>query len=266
MRYTITVLFAVVFLLSAVPAFSHGGGGVKVEIVSDRGVMFPMIRHKTLETGSTHVIKKYLEAKRGENYAIMITNNLPERIGVVIAVDGRNIITGKKSSLKSKEMMYIVDSYGSARLDGWRTDNDTVHRFYFTDVKDSYAARTFADTSAIGVIAVAVFHEKERPGLFYEEQRWKGETPDAPGAAARSEMKKQESDTAGTGFGNEKYSPVVKVEFEPEAVPCEKVLIKYEWREILCRKGLLSCRTEGKNRLWHDDNEYAPYPPGYPDR
>jgi hypothetical protein len=38
---------------------------------------------------------------KGENYSIVIRNNTPERIGVVIAVDGRNIITGEKSFLKN---------------------------------------------------------------------------------------------------------------------------------------------------------------------
>jgi hypothetical protein len=261
----IALLVAVV-LLSAVPAFSHVRGGVNVEIISDNGGLHSLIPYRTLEADGTHVFKKYLEAKRGENYSIVIRNNLHKRIGVVIAVDGRNIITGEKSSLRSSEVMYIVGPYSSSKLDGWRTDDSTVHRFYFTDVKDSYALRTFADTSAIGVIAVAVFPEKERPAVLYEKQTLIGKARPAPGAAAGSGMKKQESDRAGTGFGDKSYSPVVKVEFEPEGVPYEKYLIKYEWRETLCRKGILDCRDRGKNRLWDDYMEYSPYPPGYPGR
>ena len=68
--------------------------------------------------------------------------------------------------------------------------------------------------------------------------------------------------SAGTGFGDEQYSPVVKVAFEPAGVPLQKTLVKYEWREVLCKKGILSCRQEPRNRLWDGDN-YAPYPPGY---
>lgn len=263
MRYVISGLLAAVVLLSAVPAFCHGGGSVNVEVVSDNKGLLSLIPYRTLETGGTRIIKKYLEAHRGENYSIVIRNNLQHRIGVVIAVDGRNIITGKKSSLRSSEMMYIVAPYSSANLEGWRTDNDTVHRFYFTDVKDSYAVRTFADTSAMGVIAVAVFLEKERPPVLYDGQLQSGKARPAPGAAARGEIKKQQSDAAGTGFGDESYSPVVKVEFEPEGVPYEKFLIKYEWQEMLCRKGILDCRDHEKNRLWDHDMEYSPYPPGY---
>lgn len=266
MRYVIILLVAAVVLFSTVPAFSHGGGSVNIEVVSDNWGLMSLIPYRTLEKDGTRVIKKYLEAKRGENYSILIRNNLQQRIGVVIAVDGRNIITGRKSSLKSSEMMYIVGPYSSSKLEGWRTDNETVHRFYFTDVKDSYSLRTFEDTSAMGVIAVAIFLERQRPAVLYDEQALNGKTAPAPGAAARSKMKKQESDAAGTGFGDESYSPVVKVEFEPEGVPYEKFLIKYEWREMLCRKGILNCRDYGKNRLWENNLEYSPYPPGHSDR
>ena len=86
--------------------------------------------------------------------------------------------------------------------------------------------------------------------------------PAASQAPLRGELKKSESDAAGTGFGNEKYSPVIKVEFEPENVPFEKVLVKYEWHEVLCKKGILKCSPEAKSRLW-DEREYAPFPPGY---
>jgi len=264
MRYTIVLLAAVLFFVSAVPVYPHHRGNLEVEIVSDRGDVFFALPYKEIEQGRTQVIKRYLEARKGENYSVVIRNNTSERVGVVIAVDGRNIITGKKSYLKNNEMMYLVDAYDSARYEGWRTDDDTVHSFYFTDIKDSYSKRTFNDSSAMGVIAIAAFREKERPRVFFDRQMSKENAPAAPGypAPLREASKKSESDAAGTGFGNEKYSPVVKVEFEPENIPFKKMLVKYEWRETLCKKGLLNCRSEAKNRLW-DESEYAPYPPGY---
>jgi hypothetical protein len=264
MRYTTVLLAVVMICLSAAPVYSHHRGYLEVEIVSDRGDVFFTLPYKEIEQGRTQVIKRYLEARKGENYSIVIRNNTSERVGVVIAVDGRNIITGKKSYLKNNEMMYLVDPYGYAKYEGWRTDNDTVHRFYFTDTKDSYAIRTFDDSSAMGVIAVAAFREKERPQVYFDRQMSREKAP-AGAAPSLGDSKKLESNAAGTGFGNEKYSPVVKVEFEPENVPFEKMLVKYEWRETLCKKGLLNCRPEAKNRLW-DESEYAPYPPGYSGR
>ncbi|MBI4684524.1 MAG: hypothetical protein HY755_04940 [Nitrospirae bacterium] len=262
MRCVIVIVLTAVFMLSSAPAFSHWGGRVRIEVISDRGNEFLTLPFKEFQTGGTHVIKRYLEAKKGENYSIVIRNNMSERIGVAIAVDGRNIITGKKSYLKNNEMMYIVEPYGYTKLEGWRTDDNTVHRFYFTDVQDSYAVRTFSDTSAMGVIAIAVFREKDRPKILHEEQIQKEKAPTAPQGSAKGELKRYENDAAGTGFGNETYSPVIKVEFEPEVFPFEKILVKYEWHEVLCKKGILKCWTEERNRLW-DESEYAPYPPGY---
>jgi hypothetical protein len=54
----------------------------------------------------------------------------------------------------------------------------------------------------------------------------------------------------------------VRVAFDPEPAPVQKTLIKYEWREVLCKKGILRCGQETGNRLW-DDDAYAPFPPGY---
>ncbi len=140
-----------------------------------------------------------------------------------------------------------------------------MHTFYFTDTADSYAMRTFSDSSSMGLIAVAVFREKERPQPLYE-QKSLGQSPAAPAApspesSARSKAGVAKDESAGTGFGDQRYSPTIKVAFEPEGTPALKTLIKYEWREALCRKGILACGQEPRNRLW-DEDEYAPYPPG----
>lgn len=266
------VLLAVVWLMAAVPGYAHGGGQVELEIVSDHGEVLAAIPHKSYETGRTLVVKKYLEAVKGRNYSIVIRNNSSGRIGVVVAVDGRNIISGRKSFLRRDEEMYVISPYGYTKLDGWRTDDRTVHRFYFTEQADSYSKRTFDDSSAMGVIAVAAFSEKERPGYLYERslQRLPAQgSPDpvtgkdaTAGASVQGRAEKSQRQ-AGTGFGEEQYSPTVRVEFEPEQVPFTRTLIKYEWYETLCRKGILRCRTPQRNRLW-DEGGYAPFPPGYP--
>lgn len=254
-------------ILAAATAHAHGRarlqGEVSVEIVSDKGSAFLMIPHKDFQSGSTRVIKEYVEAKRGENYGIVIRNMTPGRIGVVVVVDGRNIISGRKSDLGNTEDMYIIEGYGLARYDGWRTDKDSVHRFYFTDPADSYSVRTFADSSAMGVIAVAVYREKDRPRPS-EEMKLRGPASAAPSRelVPQGKSKTLADEQAGTGFGDRQYSPTIRIAFEPEPAPLQKSLFKYEWRETLCRKGLLSCGRETGNRLW-DQDEYAPYPPGY---
>jgi hypothetical protein len=265
MRYALSAVLAVI-MMSAGAAYPHGGdelkGEVSVEIVSDRGNTLLTIPHKDFWKDGAHIIKSYLEAKKGERYAVVIRNKTPERIGVVVAVDGRNIISGKLSDLKGTEDMYIVSAYDQGRYDGWRTDKDTVHRFYFTEPGDAYSVRTFNDTSAMGVIAVAVYRDKNRPrpeGLLKREI-----APAAPsaGSADRSRSGTVQNEAAGTGFGEGQFSPTVRVVFEPERTPVQKTLVKYEWRETLCRKVIINCGQENRNRLW-DEGEYAPFPPGY---
>ena len=268
MRYLLVSIIAAITMTAAGPAHTHSGGPLRgevgVEIVSESGRNFLSIPHRDFTKGGTHIIKKYLEARRGDNYSVVIHNTTPERIGVVIAVDGRNIISGKKSDLKIGVDMYIVNGYEHGKYDGWRTAGDKVHKFYFTDTIDSYAMRAFSDSTAIGVIAVAIYREKERPKLLYEQKRL-DTAPAAPsaGSSTRGKAGSARDESAGTGFGDEQYSPVIRVAFEPDLMPVQETLVKYEWREVLCRKGILNCRQEPKKRLW-DEDEYAPYPPGYP--
>lgn len=268
MRYSVIGIGAALIIWAgAVPASAHNrvslAGDVGIEIVSDNGRVFQSIPLQDLSDSGTRVIKRYLEARKGENYGIVIRNNTPERIGVVIAVDGRNIISGKRSELRNREMMYVVNAYEHARYDGWRTTNDEVHKFFFTTPPDSYSIKTFGDSSAIGVIGMAVYREKQKPRPLLEQ---KGKEPSAPAPSAqdapRSREKSSADESAGTGFGDARYSPVIKVEFEPERTPIQKTLVKYEWRETLCKKGILRCGMETGNRLW-DDNGYAPFPPDY---
>lgn len=271
-RFAAVLLVVAAWLVPAVPGYAHGGGQVEVEIVSDRGEVLQALPHQSYESGRTRIVKKYLEALRDRTYRIVVRNNSSGRIGVVVAVDGRNIISGRKSYLGPAEEMYLVNAYGSITLDGWRTDERTVHQFFFAEQADSYARRTFGDTSAMGVIAVAAFSEKERYGYLQERSRQQAPSPAssgpaaakdsaAAGASAQNRAPRPQRE-AGTGFGDEQYSPVVKVAFEPEPVAFAQTLIKYEWRESLCRKGLLSCAAPRRNRLW-EEGSYAPFPPGY---
>jgi len=106
----------------------------------------------------------------------------------------------------------------------------------------------------MGIIAVAVYREKEPPKLRHEQKRL-DQAPAAPSAesSARGKAGAARDESAGTGFGDEQYSPVIRVAFEPNSHRPE-TLVKYEWREVLCRKGILNCKLEPKNRLWTKTN------------
>ena len=229
------------------------GGAVEVQIRSDSGRLLPLYPAAARPAQR----KVYVEAVKGDHYSIIVRNFLNRRVGLVIAVDGRNIISGKQSWLRNDERMYILEPYGYGEFKGWRTSLESINRFYFTDPGDSYAA-AFHDESAMGVIAVAVFPELPRR----EESRDLSQAP--PTSAQRNAPSaKIEGESAGTGFGREEHSPARLVAFEPEATAAEMVFLKYEWRSTLCRVGIVSCGAirPPRNRLW-DDDDFAPPPPG----
>lgn len=249
------LVFVLAFLAVACSARAGSiGTAVEVEVRSDRLGSVPLYPVDSRYPNR----KAYAEAVKGEHYSITVRNRLNRRVGVVVAVDGRNIISGKKSWLRNSERMYILEPCGSGEFAGWRTGTDTINRFYFTSVADSYAA-AFKDKSAMGVIAVAVYPEVRRHLEQQEMSRYKALDRAAPAPSAKGE-----SESAGTGFGHEEYSPSRVVAFEAEASAAEKVFLKYEWRSTLCRKGIIHCGIErpGRNRMW-DDEGFAPPPPGW---
>jgi hypothetical protein len=259
----LTVLF--ISLVIPVLAWAHAGNVdvVDVRVLSDSGGEFP--KYRTYPRVHQEGKFFYMEAVKGQRYSIQVTNKSDRRIGVVIAVDGRNIVDGKKSDLKRKERMYIVGPHESNTFEGWRTGMDRTNRFYFTEQPDSYAEKVFADASAMGTIALAVYREKLPEIVPYSggTSRMKdapaGAAPCAPSeslSADRSEQKKNEQ--AGTGFGETTHSPAYMVHFDPEHIIAEKIVLKYEWRSELCRKGIISCGP--KNRFWPDGYEFAPIP------
>jgi len=259
---------AVLFISLATPTlgWAHFGKNdvVDVRIVSDNGAAFP--KYETFLRGHRDGEYYYLEAVKGQRYSIQVTNKSDRRIGLVIAVDGRNIIDGKKSDLLRNERMYIIEPYGTNTFEGWRTGMDRTNRFYFTEQSDSYAEKVFADASAMGTIALAAYKEKIPQIVPHADMSLpKREAPAAcaPSASSRAagKHKLEESDQAGSGFGETTYSPASVVQFDPEHTMAEKVVLKYEWRSELCQKGIISCGP--KNRFWPDDLEFAPIPKGF---
>ncbi len=259
-----TAIPIMVLLLTALPALARTEvmpqNAVEVQVISDQGAEYPRYRtHPACERRAGEYF--YMEAVRGEKYSIRVTNRLDRRVGVVIAVDGRNVISGQKSFLKNRERMYILEPYATGVFEGWRTGMDRTNRFYFTGQSDSYAEKVFADASAMGTIAVAAFQEKARrvtpinPSPDRNSSRSKG----AGGRSSSEQCAKD--DEAGTGFGETTYSPAYEVAFEPARSASGTVVLKYEWRAELCRKGILEC--DRPNRLWPVTGGFAPVPDGF---
>lgn len=272
MSYRIAAFISVILCFPVTLLALHAPERAKVEvqIIDQHGNAFPVYHAGLEQTGKTR--RAYLEAINGSNYAIRVRNRTGQRVGLVIAVDGRNIISGSKSSLTRHERMYILGPWETASYEGWRASSSRINQFYFTEAEDSYAG-AFKDHSAMGVIAVAVFEEKHRPR---PEPRYSapgkskgnampGEREAVADSAEAGRILKKESRQAGTGYGEEKYSHARLVHFSPKRSATEKLFLKYEWRSSLCQLGVLNCLQREPNRFWPEklsQRGFAPPPPG----
>jgi hypothetical protein len=231
---------------------------VALEFVDDHGRMFEIY---PASSESTDVYRAFLEAKPASRYGIRARNLSGDRVGIVIAVDGRNIISGERSELGAGESMYVLEAYQTATYEGWRTSEAEVRRFYFTNVDNSYASR-IGDESAIGVIAAAVFEARPEATRVWRRSDKAAAAPEpAAEAADAAGASAARSSQAGTGFGEGQQSRAIRVAFSPAYSASQRSFFKYEWSSQLCARGVKSCRPA--NRFWPESRQrFVPLPPG----
>ena len=244
-------------------ARTPGWNMVDIRVISDSGGEFP--RYRTFPSVRQPGTYYYMEAVKGERYSIEVTNRSQGRIGVVIAVDGRNIISGGKSYLQNNERMYIIEPYTTNTFEGWRTGMERTNRFFFTEQSNSYAEKVFSDASAMGTIAVAVYRERNPlPAPIIPSLNSESRSQGAKGKDSSDSLEREKkSEQAGTGFGETTYSPAREVQFDPESTATHKIVLKYEWRTELCNKGIISCGP--RNRFWPLGEGFAPLPSDFRD-
>ncbi|HTR96829.1 MAG TPA: hypothetical protein VMH61_02915 [Candidatus Acidoferrales bacterium] len=223
--------------------------------------------------------RRYLEAVAGRGYTIALRNNTAQRVGVLVAVDGLNVVTGQRTSQSSDEAMYVLGPWQSTEIRGWRTSLDDVRRFVFVDEAHSYAGRTDQANGDMGWIRVTAFRETlpwwirpmPDPDPARDERRSNAAPPqgapqgaDAP-AAPRAEAigplaspratlqddgeaKKDGSGGAmgeafpGTGWGGRREDRVREVRFTAERCTTDRIVLRYEYASGLRALGILPDR------------------------
>jgi hypothetical protein len=111
--------------------------------------------------------KTFAIGEAGARYSIWLENRTPARFEIVVSVDGLDVIDGKPASFGKRG--YILNPHASLEIDGFRQSESTVAAFRFGSVRGSYAARK-GDDRNVGVIGVAVFHEKGVPMWPWDPQ------------------------------------------------------------------------------------------------
>ena len=280
LRPLVTLLAAAGLTLGAAaaqadPWFSNGasshsmvdGNVVDVEVRVDGGTAPLYFKPGTSD-------RHYFQAFQGRNYSLVVRNTTGSRVGVLIAVDGLNVVDGQRSTLDRHEQMYVLDPYESADIQGWRTSLDDIRRFVFVDENRSYAARTGQANGDMGWIRVVAYRENApqvwwdkvtRPRRPYRDDARDGrsqldggaQAPQAEGRANEAPMAKgsmkaegfsmdqapQAQTAPGTGWGDHRYDPVQQTTFEPQRWAADQITLRYEYASGLRALGIFPRRS-----------------------
>ena len=207
----------------------------------------------------------YFEAFRGAAYSLRLRNHTGRRVGVVLSVDGLNVVSGDRSRLSRNEPMYVLDPWEAATIRGWRTSLDEVRQFRFVDEQRSYAERTGQANGDMGWVRVAAFTETG-PAVRYRDDRRDNGLPygaepapqgspqgglDKGGAERRGmspESAPQADNYPGTGWGERKHDPVNETDFVAARTPADQLVLRYEYAAGLRALGIEPVRDDDRLR------------------
>ena len=155
----------------------------------------------------------------GHRYSVRLRNTTGERVLVVLSVDGVNAVSGQSAAVSQGG--YVLDPWETAEIAGWRKSLDDIAQFLFTDLPDSYAART-GRPDDVGVIGIAVFKER-RVQPYYapsappiasgRSQDQSASKSSAQSASSDRVMAEAAQQSLGTGHGQREWAPVGQTEF-----------------------------------------------------
>ena len=177
-----------------------------------------------------HEGRAYVAGKPGNEYQLSVRNRQGAEMLAVVSVDGVNVVTGETAH--PKQSGYVLGARGRLELKGWRKNLSRTAAFYFTELGDSYAART-GRPEQVGVIGVALFRKKPEPPQPISQI--------APSAARGAEQDSTRSaESLGTGHGRSEVSHARQVEFErASSQPAETITIHYDSRRNLVALGVI---------------------------
>ena len=248
-----TLLASLLALASLLPltACARQASLVDVQVLNqDTGGLLPLLPHAG---------RDYIEGQPGHRFAVVLQNQTAERVLAVLSVDGVNAISGQTAG--AQQAGYVLEPWQRIEVRGWRKSYSDIAEFYFTDLPDSYAARTGRPQN-VGVIGVAAFRERRYEPVPYEpmpqigrEQAQRAPSAPmaeasadsaAPGAAKSSAPYGERRDRSlaqqelGTGHGQRRYDPVTGTRFERESSrPNQVVALYYDSYQALVSRGVI---------------------------
>jgi hypothetical protein len=137
------------FRRTSAGTFTIANGAVAVGLRDERGNFL---------TGFVASDRNYVVGEAGRRYSIVLRNRTPIRFECVISVDGLDVLDGKAASFTKRG--YLLDPHGELAIEGFRQSLESVAAFRFGSVRGSYANQKHGETRNVGVIGLALFHER----------------------------------------------------------------------------------------------------------
>ena len=250
-RHLIAFLLAFASLLP-LSACARQATLVDVQVQNqDSGALLPLLPYAG---------RDYVGGQPGQRFSVVLRNVTGERVLAVVSVDGVNAISGQTAG--GSQSGYVLEPWQRIEVRGWRKSYSDVAEFYFTDLPDSYAARTGRPQN-VGVIGVAAFRERRYEPMPppYRPMPQIGRAESSAPATASAE-KSASADAAagarpgygedrrrdgslaaqelGTGHGARRYDPVTGTHFERESSrPNQVVSLYYDSYDALVARGVI---------------------------
>lgn len=244
-------------LIAAALLFGFAAPAVAVGGIADITI-YDRAENRTLPV-YYHAGRYYVAGKPGNEYQVNIRNNQSGDVLSVISVDGINAVSGETANWG--QTGYILSPNMSFAVKGWRKSLQRVAAFFFTELDNSYAART-GRPDHVGVIGVAVFRRKAEPavGILRDVESRRqapgaGEPsresqdsaanevdsrPDAAAPRAPSITPQPAQKSLGTGHGQSETSIVRHANFErASSTPDEVIAIYYDSYRNLVAQGVI---------------------------
>lgn len=224
-------LFCGLTLVAFEAQASNTQGAYSVEILTN-GAQQPVYQHG----GQSYVAGSY-----GAAYQIRVHNRSGRRIEAVVAVDGRDVVTGQPINPR-RHRGYLVAPFSNSTIDGFRSSTSSVAAFRFSTIPESYAWRT-GTSWGIGTIRVWVYEERapvvvHPPTLPYGAGRPRASRSAPSGGDMSAEAAPQ---AMGTSYGEQRWSPVSYSSFHRRSRGANAVLgLRYNSYQMLAAAGIIA--------------------------
>jgi len=232
----------------------------------------------------------YIEALKGKEYGIRVTNHMNYRGAVALSVDGLNTIDARHTTAFAARK-WVLEPHESIVISGWQVNYHNARRFFFTTEEESYA-KQLGRRSDIGIISAVLFKERDSylqvpAGMSPVTPRSNGvhskklqqeplaSPPSSNSVDVEGDVQKEADasrrqapidEYAATGIGSQVRHDVRWVHLDLDPTPVASLNYRYEFRPVLVRLGVLPFvpRSTAMERRQHatgfTDEGFCPNP------